>query len=67
MNPVDLESSVPPDWLIEHPELLALFQALGIDCSCGGKSLARACQERNLSMGDVLLQCQRTIASPRPE
>jgi hypothetical protein len=60
-NPVDLESSVP-DWLIEHPELLALV----IDYSCGGKSLAGACQERNLSMGEVLLRCERTIASWPP-
>ena len=66
VNPVDLESSVP-DRLIEHPELLAIFQELGIDYSCGGKSLARACEERNLSMGNVLLRCQRTIASQRPE
>ena len=65
MNPVDLESSVP-DWLIEYPALLALFQELGIDYSCGGKSLARACQERNLSMGEVLLRCERTIASQPP-
>jgi iron-sulfur cluster repair protein YtfE (RIC family) len=66
VNPVDLESSVP-DWLIEYPELLALFQELGIDYSCGGKSLARACQERHLSVGDVHLRCERTIAPQRPE
>jgi hypothetical protein len=66
VNLVDLESSVP-DCLIEHPELLALFQELGVDYSCGGKSLARACQERNLSIGEVLLRCERTIASRPPQ
>lgn len=66
MSPVNLGSSAP-DWLIEHPELLALFQEMGIDYSCGGKSLARSCQERNLSVGDVLWRCERTIASQRLE
>jgi hypothetical protein len=44
MDCVDLDSSVP-DWLIEHPGLLALFQELGIDYCCGGKSLRTACRK----------------------
>ena len=44
MTPCDLDTSVP-DWVIDHPETLAVFQTLGIDCSCGGKSLAYACRE----------------------
>jgi len=34
-----------PDWIIEYPETLAVFQELGIDYSCGGKSLELACRE----------------------
>ena len=43
----DLDSSVP-DWVIEHPETLAVFRELGIDYSCGGKSLASACRQQGL-------------------
>ena len=41
----DLETAVP-DWLIEHPETLAVLQGLGIDYCCGGKSLEYACREQ---------------------
>lgn len=44
---IDLESSVP-DWLIEYPDLLPLFEELGIDYSCRGKSLEIPCPERGL-------------------
>ena len=57
MSDVDLDSSVP-DWLIEHPELHGLFEELGIDYSCGGKSLAAACRERGLNGDDVLKLCE---------
>jgi len=59
MTACDLDTSVP-DWVIDHPETLAVFQELGVDYSCGGKSLAYACHERGLD-GDFvlkkLLQC----------
>lgn len=60
MEHVDAESSVP-DWLIEYPVLLALFERLGIDYSCGGKSLAAACREQGLSVSDVLTQCEAML------
>jgi hypothetical protein len=50
---VDVDSSVP-DWLIEHPALLPLFQELGIDYCCGGKSLQTACREQGLDPQEVL-------------
>ena len=53
MDCVDLDSSVP-DWLIEHPGLLALFRELGIDYCCGGKSLRTACREKGLNPQEVL-------------
>jgi regulator of cell morphogenesis and NO signaling len=49
----DLDTAVP-DWVIEHPETLSLFQNLGIDYCCGGKSLAAACRERGLDAAVVL-------------
>ena len=53
MAECDLDTSVP-DWCIEHPETLAVFQELGIDSSCGGKSLGYACRERGLDAEAVL-------------
>jgi iron-sulfur cluster repair protein YtfE (RIC family) len=55
MTSCDLDTSVP-DWVIEHPEMLAVFQKLGIDYSCGGKSLAYACRVRGLEAEVVLAQ-----------
>jgi iron-sulfur cluster repair protein YtfE (RIC family) len=56
----DLDSPVP-DWVIEHPESLAVFEELGIECCCGGKSLAYACRERGLDATTVLSILHRRI------
>lgn len=61
MDNSDFDSSVP-DWLIEHPQLLPLFNEFGIDYCCGGKSLRTACLERNLSIRDVSLRIQDLMA-----
>ncbi len=53
MRPVDLDASAA-DWLIEYPQLLRLFEELGLDYSCGGKSLRTACQQRGLDPLAVL-------------
>jgi iron-sulfur cluster repair protein YtfE (RIC family) len=53
MTAIGLESSVP-DWLIEYPQLLPIFEELGIDYCCGGKSLERACQERGIDAQTIL-------------
>lgn len=53
MTECTLDSSVP-DWVIEHPETLAVFRASGIDYCCGGKSLAFACREQGLEAAAVL-------------
>lgn len=52
-----------PDWIIEHPETLAVFQELGIDYSCGGKSLAYACEQRGLDTQSVLTKLHRCITA----
>ena len=63
MENVELDSSIP-DWLIEHPQLLPLFQELGVDYTCGGKSLEAACREKGLSPYDVLRRCNACLDGP---
>lgn len=53
MDDLDLHSSVP-DWVIDFPGSLAVFKELGIDYSCGGKSLETACREQGLNPKQVL-------------
>ena len=53
MRESDLETSVS-DWVIEQPATLTIFQQLGIDYTCGGKSLAYACRQRGLDEQAVL-------------
>lgn len=53
MTSCDLDTSVP-DWVIEHPATLAVFQEFGIDYCCGGKSLAYACRQQGLDAQVVL-------------
>lgn len=60
MTECSLETSVP-DWVIDHPETLAVFQRLGIDYSCGGKSLEFACRERGLIEQNVLAKLHEVI------
>jgi len=64
MSNCDLDSSVP-DWIIEHPETLAVFQELGIDYCCGGKSLAYACREQRLDAEVVLKKLWEQIEAHR--
>jgi regulator of cell morphogenesis and NO signaling len=61
MTPCDRETSVP-DWVIEHPETLTVFQALGIDFCWGGKSLEYACRERGHAPATVFGKLRCLIA-----
>ena len=49
----DLDTSVP-DWIIEHPETTSVFDELGLEVACGGKSLRYVCQHQGLSPQEVL-------------
>ena len=64
MTECDRDSSVP-DWLIEHPEVLPILQELGVDYSCGGKSLEYACAERSLDVDAVVLAFRQAITRSR--
>lgn len=57
----DLDSS-PVDWVIDQPSSAAVFDRLGIDYSCPGKSLAYHCERQGLDPADVLRRL-RTVAS----
>jgi regulator of cell morphogenesis and NO signaling len=60
-NQLDLGSSIV-DWVIEHPESLAVFERLGIDYSCAGKSLEYACQQRGIHPQFVLGELRRELS-----
>jgi len=53
MTTCDLDSSLP-DWILDCPKSLSLFERLGLDYSCGGKSLRYLCDERGLDPVEVL-------------
>jgi iron-sulfur cluster repair protein YtfE (RIC family) len=62
----DLETSVP-DWVIEYPQSLGIFQKLGIDYSCGGISLDYACQQAGQNAQLVLQQLHQAIVADRED
>lgn len=62
MTSCDVETAVP-DWVIEHPETLAVFQELGIDYCCGGKSLEFACREQGHDVNQVMSKLRQRIES----
>ena len=60
MTSCDLAASVP-DWVIDHPETLIVFQELGIDYCCGGKSLEYACREQGFDAAVVMVKLIRCV------
>ena len=56
----DLEKNVV-EWVIDHPESMAVFQQYGIDYSCAGKSLKYACLRRGINPLQVLAEINRAI------
>lgn len=65
----DLQSSVP-DWMIDYPALQPLFDDLGLDASCGGRSLEYECRRRGHDPDRVLQLIRRRLEEsgdgPRP-
>lgn len=64
MTECDLETAVA-EWLIDHPETLKVFESLGIDYCCGGRSLEHACQQKGLEPGMVLDRLYQAIETER--
>jgi len=59
----NLHDSIP-DWIIEHPETSIVFDRLGLDTSCGGKSLEYICLQNSLDVQDVLRQLKEALHPP---
>ena len=66
MSECDLDTSVP-DWVIDNPETLSVFQELGIDTCCGGKSLGFACRQRGLDAEVVLAKLLHCLGASRQD
>lgn len=50
-----------PDWIIEHPETQPLFVELGLDTSCGGKSLEYLCRQQGHDPQRVLERIRQVL------
>ncbi len=61
-----LHTSIP-DWIVEHPETNRVFDELGLDSSCGGKSLEYVCHQHGLRPQDVQARLSDAIANGRDE
>ncbi|TWT91034.1 hypothetical protein Mal64_14330 [Pseudobythopirellula maris] len=57
----DLDTSAP-DWLIDHPATARVFAELGIDTSCGGKSVRYLCEQSGLDPAAVLRRLDAAAA-----
>ena len=60
----DLDTSIP-DWIVDHPETTSIFAKLGLDTSCGGKSLEYVALQAGLNPTDVLQQLRDKVAQNR--
>lgn len=56
----DLDTSIP-DWIIEHPETTRVFNELGLDPSCAGKSLGYVCLHQGLNPQEVLVRLRAVL------
>jgi iron-sulfur cluster repair protein YtfE (RIC family) len=56
----DIDSAVP-DWIVEYPQTLVVFQEFGIDYCYGGKSLDFACKERCIPAATILARIRQVV------
>jgi iron-sulfur cluster repair protein YtfE (RIC family) len=61
MAELTIEDPVP-DWAIDYPESIAVFETYGIDYCCGGKSLAYVCEQRSLNPQMVLREIKDAMS-----
>jgi hypothetical protein len=66
MSECDLNMPIP-DWVIEHPETLAVFQELEIDYCFGAKSLGFTCRHQGLDAEAVLAEVLSCLNGSRQE
>lgn len=58
MHELDLQSSAV-DWAIDFPQAVTVFEEVGIDYHCGGKSLEYLCVQQGLDPQSVLARLRR--------
>tara|TARA_R110002049_G_scaffold285698_4_gene466973 strand:- start:93750 stop:93968 length:219 start_codon:yes stop_codon:yes gene_type:complete len=56
----DLDTSIP-EWIIEHPETSIVFDEMGLNSSCAGKSLHYVCVHQGFSPQDVLQRLRQAV------
>lgn len=57
-----LDSSVV-EWVIEFPLLVRVFEELGVDYHCAGKSLECACRQQCLDSNEMLSRLRHAVAA----
>ena len=62
MSEPDLDTSVV-EWVIEFPLMVRLFEELGIDYHCAGKSLEYACRQQCLDPNEMLARLRHFVAA----
>lgn len=66
-TPITADATVA-QLVTERPELIRIFEKLGIDYCCGGKTpLGEACAQRNLDANSVVLTLQAVAETTRHE
>ena len=53
--------------MIELQKRMVVLAELGLDTTCGGKSLEYVCRQQGLSPAAVLIQLRQVVAGNRPE
>ena len=56
----DLDNTLP-EWLMQHPETEQTLIELGLDPTCGGKSLEYQCRQNDFDPYAVLRRLQKVI------
>lgn len=56
----DMDSTAH-EWMIEYPQTEQVFHQLGIDTSCGGKSVFYLCTQQGIDPDALLAQLQRVV------
>jgi regulator of cell morphogenesis and NO signaling len=58
---IDVHQSVV-DWVIDHPESIAVFRQYAIDYCCAGKSLEVACRQAGVSLPEVATKLRDVLS-----
>ncbi len=56
----DLTNTIP-EWIVEYPESLALFESLELDTSCGGRSLEFLLVQQGYSPPDIFAKLEELV------